>query len=396
MIDKDKLSEKNVITPSEYSEVPHQLHAESSSAAAKSQAKLVANNWDLQAISEPEITLAGAKSQAWADTPYFVQELKDAGAWLDWRSKYKGGHDFIGRSGLRPLSSIKWVVDHHTVTNPTHNAKKDVDTIAHIHLNVNRWGGIGYNYIITSEVVRHKGVPYAKVVYIGDISTIRAHTPNYKGNHGVPARQGNYYTLGIATIGAFHQTKRPSKAQYNSSHLLHEELIMQDKKLFLNGLKHRNLSDLREHKDFDSTACAGHFDSYSKFIIKPPMEDKPDNPCEEYQKRIQSLEEELERSEGERRNQDQLLADAIKRIDNQKQNIQRLMDDIADCEHTIAEKNGELHDLRVTITELHDKIDYETRRRWATLKREQSVVKLWQTALTETIQRIKKLISNTF
>lgn len=228
-----------------------------------------------------------------SNTPYYVPELKRAGAWLDWRGDYKGGFNFVGRPGPRPLSAIRYPVIHHTVTQQLQNARKEVDLVAYIHLEKNGWGGIGYNFIVTSEEVDYNGTKYAKVAYVGDIAQVRAHTPNFKGSFGIPARQGNYYLLGIAIIGAFHQSARPTEAQLNSAHLLLEELLFKDSKTFLTGLADASWNGMKEHKDFDSTACAGHFEDYKKDIINPPMDQGQEDPCAEYEARILELEAEL-------------------------------------------------------------------------------------------------------
>ena len=109
----------------------------------------------------------------------------------------------------------------------------------------------------------------AKVAYVGDIGSIRAHTPNEKGSFGLPARYGNYYLLGIAIVGNF-TNSNPTPAQLRSLHRVCHFLIFNDTRF--SGLT--NWDNLKTHKDFDFTSCAGNFDSYRQQIMVPPTQPK--------------------------------------------------------------------------------------------------------------------------
>lgn len=255
---------------------------------------------------------------------YYVPKLKNAGAWLDWRGKYPGGYNW---RMSRPHSKVKAVVVHHTVTNPQGNAKKEVDYIKRIHVNNNGWGGIGYHFIITTETV--KGV--AKIAYVGDIKTIRAHAPNYKGAHGIPAKYGNTYTLGVALIGQLHKVD-PLPEQLRSAHYLLNELLFEDKKLFTNL---GGWEDMIPHYKLDSTACPGKWVNYKNKIIKG------DSMSNE-EKKIKELEEKLKKSNEE-----------IKKINLEKNKIEdektealeqtsRLEKDMGEYANTINDLTQEL------------------------------------------------------
>lgn len=182
-----------------------------------------------------------------ADTSFYVPRLVKEGAWLDWRNRHTGGYEMYG---VRDLSGVRYVANHHSVTQPTGNAARDVDTLANIHINGNGWAGIGYNIIVTSEVVNG----FAKAAYVGDLATIRAHTPNTKGAFGLTAGYGNQYIIAVCVIGMNHQVM-PTVEQLRTLKLINQELLwFEDERL-------PNLwntwDDVQPHKVFDWTQCNG-------------------------------------------------------------------------------------------------------------------------------------------
>jgi hypothetical protein len=183
-----------------------------------------------------------------ANTVFIVPELDKNGCWYDYRVHYTGGY---GWRGDRTLNQIKYIVLHHTVSTAYSNIDKEVDQIAKYHINTNKWGGCGYHFIISTE--EKNGL--AKVGYVGDIASIRAHTPNMKGAFSIPAKQGNIYTLGIALVGDF-TNKQPSPAQLKSTHLLCNQLIYKESQY--SELK--SWDNLKSHKDFDYTSCPANVD----------------------------------------------------------------------------------------------------------------------------------------
>lgn len=178
---------------------------------------------------------------------FIVPKLRDAGAWLDWRGKYEGGY---GWRGSRDVAKANFVVAHHSVTNPTGNAEVDVNTVANIHLNGNGWGGIGYHFIITSEEVNG----YAKVAYVGDLASVRAHTPNTRGAFNLAAGYGNNYLIAACFVGQNHLNV-PTPAQIRSANALFGEMLFNEKHRMptLSG----GWDDLKAHYDFDWTKCNG-------------------------------------------------------------------------------------------------------------------------------------------
>ena len=160
-----------------------------------------------------------------ANTPFYVPKLRDNGAWLDYRGQFAGGY---GWRYDRALTKIRYGANHHSVTNPTGNAKSEVTTLYNIHRG-NGWGGIGYNFVITTKELRGKdGLMYAKVAYVGDIGSVRAHTTNARGAKGLAAGYGNEYIVAACMIGQLH-IKNPTAAQIRSAHWLYRELITQEK-----------------------------------------------------------------------------------------------------------------------------------------------------------------------
>ena len=197
---------------------------------------------------------------------FYVPSLKKIGAWYELRNNIKGGKDW---RGYRPLQKINLIAGHHTVTHPTGNAEKEIATIKQIHVNGRGWGGIGYNIIITSEEV--KG--YAKVYCIGDIGSIRAHTPNSKAYRGLRKNYGNTYLLGVSVIGMNH-LKAPTDAQYRSYHEVLKELIYGEN---VRMPLLRSWNDWQPHWAFDSTACYGKKLDRTK-VINPPKIQSPAPP----------------------------------------------------------------------------------------------------------------------
>jgi hypothetical protein len=181
------------------------------------------------------------------DTPFTVPRLVKEGAWLDLRDRWQGGREMYG---TRSLENIRFFAPHHSVTNPTGNALKDVDTLANIHINGNGWAGIGYNFVVTSEVVNG----FAVVAYVGDIATIRAHTPNTKGSLGMAAGLGNHYIVAACTIGQNH-INMPSEAQLRSMKLLAQEFLWFEDERMPNLWN--TWDDMQEHYVWDWTQCNG-------------------------------------------------------------------------------------------------------------------------------------------
>lgn len=185
---------------------------------------------------------------------FIVPKLRDNGAWVDYRGTFTGGY---GWRYDRALSQIKYAVNHHSVTNPSKNAKQDAQTIFNIHKNAG-YGGIGYNFLITSEEVKGKdGLMYAKVAYTGDIGSVRAHTANTKGGKGLRAGYGNEDLVAACMIGQLH-LKNPTQAQIRSAYWLYRELI-QEEPSRLPNLKGTLNNKLTTHADYDPTQCSGNW-----------------------------------------------------------------------------------------------------------------------------------------
>jgi hypothetical protein len=207
-----------------------------------------------------------------ANTPFIVPKLRDNKAWVDYKSRYPGG---AGWRYDRALSSVRYVVNHHSVTNPTFSAVQDCNIIWNIH-KANGWGGIGYNFVITSqEVTGVDGLRYAVVAYVGDIGSVRAHTPNTKGILGLRRGFGNEDLIAACMIGMLHQ-KNPTEAQLRSAYWLYRELVSQEPSRLPN-LRGTLDKKLYGHKDFDATACPGNWTWQKPRIVNytdPPKIEK--------------------------------------------------------------------------------------------------------------------------
>lgn len=188
-----------------------------------------------------------------------VPSLVEAGAWEELTSAALGGANW---RGLRDPRGVDAIAVHHSVTNPTGNWRTETERIWQIHRE-NGWGGIGYNIIVTTE----ESNGYAKAVLIGDLASIRAHTPNSLGSFGLQKDLGNVYLIGICMVGQLHLTN-PTDAQMRTMHEIVNELLYNENERFpLLG----EWWDMHPHKAFDPTQCSGRWEEYQKgHIISPP------------------------------------------------------------------------------------------------------------------------------
>lgn len=196
-----------------------------------------------------------------------VPSLLKAGAWIELTDAAKGAANWRGFRDPKGVDAIAW---HHSVTDPTGNWQSEVQRIWDIHRN-NGWGGIGYNIVITTD----ESNGYAKAVLIGDLASIRAHTPNTKGAFGFLPGYGNVYLIGICFVGHLH-INNPTDAQLRTAHEIAKELYFNEPDRFpkLDGWW-----DNHPHKAFDATQCSGRWDEYQKNgIINPPAIPAPKPP----------------------------------------------------------------------------------------------------------------------
>lgn len=165
------------------------------------------------------------------NTPLYIPSLVQRNKFTDYRYDVWG--DSFNWYTTRTWETIKYLVIHHSVTNPSNNAKSDVDYIAQIHKN-NGWGGIGYHFVITAD---------GMVWYVGDISTQRANVADK-----------NHLVIGICLVGDF--TKgNPTDDQILSAHDLCQYLLS-DVPALTNV---NSWNDVVGHKELQSTQCPGTY-----------------------------------------------------------------------------------------------------------------------------------------
>jgi len=261
-----------------------------------------------------------------------VPKLREVGAWLDYRSTFRGGSNWS-----TPAVLCKRMIIHHSVTNPLGNAYKEAAYLLQLHNGINKWPGIGYNFMISTEEVTHGGKKYAKVAYVGDLATARAHTTNALGIDKIPAGRGNMYLLGIVFIGRFDLGAQPTEAQLRSAHELVKELVVDNRGVLAPLNK---MSDIRPHSSYNNTACPGDYKKYFPYIINGV-----DKPVEEDMKRIAELEKQLSSAETAlQRERDDL---ALIKEQNDVLRATQL-----DLEGTIEDQQIELVDLAKLVDEL--------------------------------------------
>jgi N-acetylmuramoyl-L-alanine amidase len=165
-----------------------------------------------------------------ANTPIYIPALEERKKFRDYRMDIWGNSYTWDRE--RSWNEIKYLVIHHTVTNPTNNPKNDIDYIAQLHKN-RGWGGVGYHLIIDAT---------GMVWYVGDLSTQRANVANM-----------NDKVIGIAMIGDF--TKgNPTDEQIISAHDLCKWFI-EDFKAVPSFTKGWDI--VVGHKFLQATQCPG-------------------------------------------------------------------------------------------------------------------------------------------
>ena len=220
-----------------------------------------------------------------ADTPLYIPILRERGKWNDYRMGI-WGNSFTWFKD-RSWETIKHVVLHHSVTNPTNNHQADVDYIAELHRR-RGWGGVGYHFIITKD---------GMVWYVGDISTQRANVADL-----------NHLVIGICLVGDFTKSN-PSDDQIISAHDLCKFFIDEMPQLVnVSGWS----EGLKGHKELQATQCPGTYwkgvgDSiYERIKNRIPYTPQPQpEPVIDWEKRYNDLrkekDEEIERLIGEKK-----------------------------------------------------------------------------------------------
>jgi hypothetical protein len=152
-------------------------------------------------------------------TDLIIPKLKDK--FVDLRGRLPG--DSYSWSRERPIPKISYLAIHHSGGPWDQTALE----IANFHINSNKWGGIGYHFLIDKA-----GLVY----YVGDISTARANVANL-----------NEQVIGICLIGNFTKVL-PSLEQVDSARILCEYFIKSYPGLLIAG--HSELPS-------QSTTCPG-------------------------------------------------------------------------------------------------------------------------------------------
>jgi len=243
-----------------------------------------------------------------AKTDTFIPILEERKKYRDYRQGIWG--DSFGWANSRKWETIKHIVFHHSVTNPTNNTKQDVDYIAEIHKR-NGWPGVGYHYVITAD---------GMVWYVGDISTARANVANK-----------NHLVIGVCLVGDF--TKHlPTDEQILSAHDLANYLI-NDVPALVNV---KGWESVLGHKELQTTACPGTNwkgvpDSiYERIKNRIPYTPQPiPEPVVDWEKRYQDIL--AEKLKGEEKFEDEKRA----MIENKTKIEVELAEHKVDCQQEI-------------------------------------------------------------
>ena len=157
---------------------------------------------------------------------------------VDYRQQIIG--DSFNWNWVRPLSQVTYLVIHHSAGPETQTP----NDIAAFHVKTNKWGGVGYHFIIAKD---------GTVYYVGDLTTARANVLNY-----------NHLVIGICLVGNFTGGKTPTDDQLHSAHLLCAHLLFQTPEL--PGIN--RWEDVVGHKALRATECPGDsWDQWRQQVI---------------------------------------------------------------------------------------------------------------------------------
>jgi len=261
-----------------------------------------------------------------ANTPIYIPVLEERKKFKDYRMGVLGNSFTWHRE--RSWGEIKYLVIHHTVTNPTNNPKSDVDYIAQLHKN-RGWNGVGYHLIIDAT---------GMVWYVGDLSTQRANVADM-----------NDKVIGIAMIGDF--TKgNPTDEQILSAHDLCKWFI-EDFKAVPNFEKGWEI--VVGHKLLQATQCPGTYwkgvgDSiYERIKNRIPYTPQPEpQPVIDWEKRYNDL-------AGEKRKEIDGLNKQILTLKGELSEIGVVLaDETKDCQTKIEDLGGFVKPLEKEIEEV--------------------------------------------
>lgn len=267
-----------------------------------------------------------------ANTPLYIPVLEERKKFKDYRYDVWG--DSFNWYRARSWETIKYLVIHHSVTNPTNNPKSDVDYIAQIHKN-NGWGGVGYHFVITAD---------GTVFYVGDISTQRANVANK-----------NHLVVGICLVGDFTKTN-PTDEQILSAHDLCKYLL--NDVPALSSLK--GWESVVGHKELQATACPGTSwkgpsDSmYERIKNRIPYTPAPEpEPVIDWEKRYNDLKKANDKEISDLKGQNSTLTQAKTKIE----------DDLAkhklDCQQEITDLKKKLENAKKENPEIPSLQEYD-------------------------------------
>lgn len=228
-----------------------------------------------------------------SDTPLYIPVLEERKKFKDYRQEIWG--DSFSWYKLRSWDTVRYLVFHHSVTNPSGDSKKDVDYIAELHRR-RGWGGIGYHLVITPDGV---------VWYVGDISLQRANVADK-----------NHLVIGVCLVGDFTQYN-PTDDQILSAHDLCKYFINNFPALVnINGWE-----DVKGHSELQATQCPGPawkgpVDSmYERIKNRIPYTPQPQpEPEIDWKKKFDDLEELFINEKEKWERQKMLLSQEVKEL----------------------------------------------------------------------------------
>jgi hypothetical protein len=280
-----------------------------------------------------------------ASTPLHIPDLVNRNKFRDYRDGVLGNSYTWWAE--RDWNTPEYIAIHHSVTNPTNNYKGDVDYIAHLHVNVRSFGGIGYHFVITTD---------GTVWYVGDISTMRANVANK-----------NHLVIGICLVGDF--TKHnPTDDQILSVHdlckFLKDDVHMLSK---INGKSWEQV--VVGHKELQATACPGtswkgpddsmfeRIKNRIPYTPQPQPEPKPEpdnQPLNECLKQVKDLISQLNEKQTEMDEIKKKLLSAENNLENSKKRVKELSDKIEELEESSKKCQSQLKTANTKIAKLEE------------------------------------------
>lgn len=277
------------------------------------------------------------------NTPFYIEKYPDKVK--DYRKDIPGNSfENTWPFFYNNTANYEGICIHHTAG----PSNQEIDDLAWYHINVRKWTGIGYHFVIT---------PNGIIYYVGDLGVARAHVAGLNDKY-----------IGVCMVGNFMNGNQPTKEQLDSAHLLCEEFINNEPRRFP---KINSWDDIVPHAKLTPTACPGdtHHEWWTKLVrgfdndYKVRYEAEVD--------KVKDLDKQLKQAKEDFKKAKELATDyeikyrergiQIQALESQIEKLEKLQDKLKEAEHRVREM---LFDRYTVQDSLHYLTDAITQRRW--------------------------------